>query len=129
MCAVIIPFPARDAKAASANGAARRPVKRTLATAHPEGLINADRRALKALIPKLPGKWLCEVGVDRTFGFYALIARDDWSRTEFFTVMRHGAALILFASCCPVASELLGIYDRMPDLAEALYDAACLHGA
>jgi hypothetical protein len=80
--------------------------------------------ALKALMPKLTGKWLCDIGADEHRDVYAVIARNGWKRWQFFIVLREYATLCLLVSSWPPGSELVAHYDGIEQLTGAIHDIA-----
>jgi hypothetical protein len=72
------------------------------------------------LVPKLSGKWLCDIGADDNGDVYAVLACNAWKRQQFFTVLRQDEKLCLLASTWPPGSELLNVYASIEQLTDAI---------
>jgi hypothetical protein len=123
MSAVILPFPAHNTSAAPVVSTAQ-PLAEVVRLPSSNSLTNPALRTLKALMPNLEGEWLCEIRTDNGGEVFAVIARDDWARGQFFTAVRQSGKFCLLACCWPSDCELLGVYDGITELADAIGDVA-----
>jgi hypothetical protein len=87
-------------------------------------LTSADIQSLNALMPKLAGDWVCNIGTVEGGDVQACIARrGSWGpHRQVFIIARQGAALRLMISRFPYGPQPLGVYDSATKLSDVLGD-------
>ena len=88
-------------------------------------LTAADIQALNDLMPQLSGQWMTNSRTDEGRNLQAyVVRRGSWAPyRQHFIIARHGTVLCLMASRIPYGPQLLGTFDSITDLTDALGDA------
>jgi hypothetical protein len=86
------------------------------------GLTETDFHALVTLMRQLSGNWVCNSMRDEGGGVHACITRHgDWDPyRQDYLVARQGGMLRLMLTRLPYDRRMLGGYETMEDLAQAL---------